>query len=64
MWQAYYAGSKVQLGIGLTELLRNQYGLTVMEATEIGRMLAESSMQFQSASGDYERIVLPGLIRV
>lgn len=63
MWQAYYSGDKTQLGLQLIALLRNQHGLSLLEAKEIGELLASSAMKFSSAGGDYERIVLPDLAR-
>jgi hypothetical protein len=42
-------------------LLRGQYGLPLFKAKTIGEFLARAAMKFQSANGDYERIVLPDL---
>lgn len=61
MWQAYYSGNHTQLGMEIITLLRSQYGLPLLKAKTIGELLARSSMRFQSANGDYERIVLPDL---
>lgn len=61
LWQAYYSGDKTQLGLQLIALLRNQYGLSFLEAKEIGELLASSAMKFRSANGDYESIALPDL---
>ena len=61
MWQAYYSGDKTQLGLQLIALLRNQHGLSLLEAKEIGELLASSAMKFRSANGDYESVALPDL---
>jgi len=63
MWQAYYSEDKTQLGLHSIALLRNQYGLSLFEAKEIGQLLASSAMKFRSASSDYESVVLPDLAR-
>jgi len=61
MWQAYYAGNKTKIGIELIYLLRNQYGLHLFEAKEIGELLASAAMKFRSAKGNYENVVLGDL---
>lgn len=61
LWQAYYSGDKTQLGLQLIALLRKQHGLSLFEAKEIGELLAGSAMNFRSANGDYESVVLPDL---
>jgi len=63
MWQSYYSGDKIQLGLQLIALLRNQHSLSLWEAKEIGELLASSTMKFRSASGDYERVALPDLVK-
>jgi len=62
MWQAYYAGNKTKIGIELIYLLRNQYGLHLLEAKKIGELLASAAMKFRSAKGNYENVVLGDLI--
>jgi hypothetical protein len=61
MWQSYYSGKGTELGLELIALFRNQYGLTLFEARKIGELFALSAMRFQSARGNYERVVLPDL---
>jgi len=61
MWQAYYAGNKTKIGIELIYLLRNQYGLHLFEAKQIGELFASAAMKFRSAKGDYENLVLGDL---
>jgi hypothetical protein len=62
MWQAYYSGDKAQLGLLLMDVLRSQYGLSLLQSKKIASRLAEAAMEFHSARGDYARIVLPDLI--
>lgn len=61
MWQAYYTGNKTKIGLELISLLRNQYGLSLLEAKDIGELLASSAMKFRSSKGNYENIVLGDL---
>ena len=63
MWQAYYAGNKTKIGIELIYLLRNQYGLRLFEAKQIGELLASGAMKFRSAKGNYENLVLNDLTK-
>jgi len=63
MWQAYYSGDKTKLGLLLIALLRNQYGLSLLEAKDIGELFARSAMSFRSARGDYETVALPDLTK-
>lgn len=63
MWRGYYAGKKTKVAMELVWLLRNQYGLSLPEATRIGNLYAQSAMKFASAQGDYSSIVLPDLIQ-
>jgi hypothetical protein len=63
MWQAYYSEDKTQLGFQLIALLRNQHGLSLLEAKEIGELLARSAMKFRLAKGDYESVALPDLAK-
>lgn len=63
MWQCYYAGHKAQLAARLVGLLRTQYALTPLEAKRVGEQLADAAMTFKAARGDYDRAVLPPLIR-
>ena len=61
MWQNYYSGNNAVLGLELISLLRNQYGLSLFEATKIGEQFASSAIKFHSARGHYEQIVLSDL---
>jgi len=63
MWQSYYSGNKIELGLQLIALLRDQYGLSLMEAKGIGELLASSAMKFHAARGDYDNVALPDLIK-
>jgi hypothetical protein len=63
MWQSYYFGDKMELGLQLIALLRSQYGLSLMEAKGIGELLASSAMKFHAARGDYDNVALPDLIK-
>lgn len=63
MWQAYYSGDRIQLGFHLVSLLRNQYGLSLLEAKTIGESLANAAIGFLHSKGDYETVALPDLIR-
>jgi hypothetical protein len=62
MWQAYYTRDDTALGMALVKMLNEQFGLTVIEAAELGEPLARTAMAFARASGDYEQSVLPGLV--
>ena len=61
MWQAYYAGNRVQLGLELISMLRNQYGMSLLEAKETAELLVSSAMDFRSSKGNYENIALGDL---
>lgn len=61
MWQSYYSDSKAELGLQLVSLLRNQYELSLPDATRIGERLASAAMKFHAARGNYEQIVLGDL---
>jgi hypothetical protein len=61
MWQAYYSDDKTELGLQLIALLRNQHSLTLLEAKDIGELLASAAMEFHQASGAYDQAVLPDL---
>jgi hypothetical protein len=63
MWRAYYSGNKMQLGLQLVSLLRNQHGLSLPEAKRIGELFAKSAIGFRSANDDYESIALPDLAK-
>ena len=63
MWQSYYSGDKIELGLQLVALLRSQYGLSLLEAKNIGELLASSAMKFHTTHSDYEIVVLPDLIK-
>ena len=54
MWQAYYSGDRTELGLQLISLLRNQYGLSLLEAKEIGELLASSALTFRTSTGNSE----------
>ncbi len=61
MWQAYYSGDRMQLGLELMELMREQYGFSLFEAKDCALLLARAAVKFQNANSDYERIVLDDL---
>ena len=63
MWQSYYSGDKMELGLQLIAILRSQYGLSLMEAKGIGELLASSAMKFHAARGNYDTVALPDLIK-
>ncbi len=63
MWQAYYSGNKTELGLLLISILRSQYGLSLLEAKNIGELLASSAMKFRAAESDYETVALPDLTK-
>jgi hypothetical protein len=63
MWQAYYTGNQMQLGLQLIALLRNHHGLSLFEAKKVGELFASSAMKFRSASSDYDSISLPELTK-
>lgn len=62
MWQGYYTRDDRALGIAVVEMLNEQFGLTVMQAVEVGEPLARTAMTFARSTGDYEKNVLPGLV--
>ncbi|KHE93270.1 MAG: fibronectin type III domain-containing protein [Candidatus Scalindua rubra] len=59
MWQAYYANDHTVLRQELTNLLRNQFGLSVSDANDIGEPLATAVMKFESAKNNYNLTVFP-----
>jgi Fibronectin type III domain. len=59
MWQAYYANDHTALRQELTNLLRNQFGLSVSDANDIGEPLARAAMKFESEKNNYNLTVLP-----
>ena len=61
MWQAYYAGDHVALRQELTNLLRNQFDISISDADEIGELLASAAMKFESTKSNYKLTVLPDL---
>lgn len=61
MWQAYYTNDHVVLRQELTNLLRNQFDISISDADEIGGLLAIAAMKFESAKSNYRTIVLPDL---
>lgn len=61
MWQAYYSGNRARLGILLVRLLRNQFGLSFLEARQTAGLLTRAALTFRTARTDYERLVLPDL---
>ncbi len=61
MWQAYYANDHIALRQELTNLLRNQFGISVSDADEIGELLAVAAVKFESATSNYQTLVLPDL---
>ena len=61
MWQAYYAKDQKRLAYYLVQLIRKQYGLSMVEAAQVGERFARSAMEFKSTRRDYEAAVLPGL---
>ena len=61
MWQAYYSQDQMQLGLHLISFLRNQHGISFLEAKRSGELLAQASMKFRSAQGNYEDIILEDL---
>jgi hypothetical protein len=61
MWQAYYTDHEVRLAMELIALLRQQYGLSLVEATDLGNRFARSAMKFRKHRGDYETTALPEL---
>jgi hypothetical protein len=63
MWQAYYTGDKIQLGLQLIAQLRSQHGLSLFEAEKVGELFASAAMKFRSASGDYDHVCLPDLTK-
>lgn len=63
MWQAYYTNDKKQIGLQLIILLGNQYGVSMLEARQIGVLLAGAAMKFRAAKGNYEKVVLPDLTK-
>ena len=62
MWQAYYTGNKEMLGLELITLMREQFGLSYGTAFELMMVLGEATMKFARERGDYEQVVLPGLV--
>ena len=61
MWQAYYAGDKREIGLQLMALLRSQYGLSLLDAQQVGERFAGAAIKFKSARADYDTVVLPDL---
>ncbi|MCP4252190.1 MAG: fibronectin type III domain-containing protein [Candidatus Scalindua sp.] len=61
MWQAYYANDHIALRQELTNLLRNQFGISASDADEIGELLAIAAIKFESAASNYQTLVLPDL---
>jgi hypothetical protein len=61
MWQAYYNGDSKTLGRELIGLLREQFGLSRLEAVEVARDLAKATWTFRQRTGGYERHCLPPL---
>jgi len=61
MWQSYYGANRTQLAVQLVQLLRKQYGLTVIEAKLVGEQLADAAMTFSSIRDDYDAQILPPL---
>ncbi len=61
MWQAYYTNDHVALRQELTNLLRNQFDISVSDADEIGELLASAAMKFESTKSNYKLTVLPDL---
>lgn len=63
MWQAYYANDHVTLKQEFTNLLRNQFDISISDADEIGTLLASATMKFESTKSNYQLTVLPDLER-
>ncbi len=61
MWQAYYTNDHVALRQELTNLLRNQFDISISDADEICELLAIAAMKFESAKSNYKTTVLPDL---
>lgn len=61
MWRAYYAHDTRTMGLELIGLLRNQFGLTLQEALEVGEPLGRAAMAFGESDNDCEVRVLPHL---
>ena len=58
MWQAYYSGDRTQIGLQLIALLRNQHGMTLLEAKRAGESFAQAAMKFRSAREHYDAVAL------
>jgi len=62
MWRAYYSNGKTKLALELVSMFRNQYGLSLPEATRIGKLYAQAAMKFRDSQGNYAQTTLPDLI--
>ena len=64
MWKAYYSGDRFALGKELVLLLCGQFGLSLPDAIDVGRDLAQATLTFRgSGKDDYAQKVLPVLER-
>lgn len=63
MWRAYYSGNLTILRTELINLLRSQFGLSHVDALDVGAHFSSAAMIFESTRGNYKQTVLPGLVR-
>lgn len=63
MWQAYYNKDKAKLGLLLVQVLKRQFSITSYEATQTGKLFADSAMKFKNAKNNNYDVALPDLIK-
>ncbi len=61
MWQAYYKKGKVRLAWLLIQVLRRQFGISMLEAARTGKLLADAAMKFKTAKPGQYHVALPDL---
>ncbi len=61
MWKCYYEGKGAEMAMEMLFILREQMGASFRTAAAVVDPMARGAMAFASATGEYEREVLPKL---